>query len=169
MSKPVLRGTTWYLKRRVPKRYASVEPRPVVWHSLKTDSYGVALQKMAGVWLSYIEGWEACLAGRDGDAAEKFRAAQQLAALRGFQFLSIDSVTQAPLDEVLRRVEATQTADGVPDEVIASALLGVVEAPQLRLSDLVGHVETLAAHDNRFKIANKCACGARLACGLSTI
>lgn len=106
---------------------------------------------MAGVWLSYIEGWEACLAGRDGDAAEKFRAAQQLAALRGFQFLSIDSVTQAPLDEVLRRVEATQTADGVPDEVIASALLGVVEAPKLRLSDLVEHVETLAAHDNRFK------------------
>jgi len=106
---------------------------------------------MAGVWLSYIEGWEARLAGRDGDAAEKFRAAQQLAALRGFQFLSIDSVTQAPLDEVLRRVEATQSADGVPDEVIASALLGVVEAPQLQLSDLVGHVETLAAHDNRFK------------------
>lgn len=151
MSKPVLRGTTWYLKRRVPKRYASVEPRSVIWDSLKTDSYSVAVQKMAGVWLSYVEGWEARLAGRDGDAAEKFRAAQQLAALRGFQFLSIDAVSQAPLSEVLQRVEATQAADGVPDEVVASALLGAVEAPKLRLSGLVGHVETLAAHDNRFK------------------
>ncbi|WP_156320723.1 DUF6538 domain-containing protein [Celeribacter marinus] len=152
MSKPVLRGTTWYLKRRVPKRYASVEPRSVIWDSLKTDSYSVAVQKSAGVWLSYIEGWEARLAGRDGDAAEKFRAAQQLAALRGFQFLSIDKISQAPLDEVLQRVEATtQTGDGGPDEVVASALLGVAEAPQLRLSGLVEHVETLAAHDNRFK------------------
>ncbi|AML51692.1 hypothetical protein [Falsihalocynthiibacter arcticus] len=151
MSKPVLRGTTWYLKRRVPKRYASVELRPVVWGSLKTDSYSVAVQKTAGVWLSYIEGWEALLAGRDGDAAEKFRAAQQLAALRGFQFLSIDKVSQAPLNEVLQRVEATQAADGAPDEVAASALLGAVEAPQLRLSGIVELVETLAAHDNRFK------------------
>ena len=90
MSKPVLRGKTWYLKRRVPNRYASVESRDVIWDSLKTDSYSVAMQKSAGVWLSYIEGWEARLAGRDGDAAEKFRAAQQLAEIRGFQFLSID-------------------------------------------------------------------------------
>ncbi|PZX06810.1 DUF6538 domain-containing protein [Celeribacter halophilus] len=151
MSKPVLRGTTWYLKRRVPKRYASVEPRSVVWASLKTDSYSVALQKSAGVWLSYIEGWEALLAGRDGDAAEKFRAAQQMATVRGFQFLSIDQVERAPLEDVLRRVEATRGADGAPDEVVAAALLGAVEDPKLRLSDLVDHVEQLSAYDNRFK------------------
>ncbi|WP_417240557.1 DUF6538 domain-containing protein [Celeribacter halophilus] len=151
MSKPVLRGSTWYLKRRVPKRYASVEPRSVIWVSLKTDSYSVALQKSAGVWLSYIEGWEALLAGRDGNAAEKFRAAQQLATLRGFQFLSIDQVEQAPLEDVLRRVEATRGADGDPDEVVAAALLGAVEEPKLRLSGLVDHVEQLSAYDNRFK------------------
>jgi hypothetical protein len=146
----MLREKTWYLKRRVPKRYASVEPRKVVWDSLKTDSYTVAVQKSAGVWLSYIEGWEARLAGRDGDAAEKFRAAQNLAAMRGFRFLSIDQVQHAPLEEVLQRVEATRVADQ-PDEIIASALLGTVETPKLRLSSLVAHVEKLAAHDNRFK------------------
>ncbi|WP_417239468.1 DUF6538 domain-containing protein [Celeribacter halophilus] len=151
MSKPVLRGSTWYLKRRVPKRYATVEPRSVVWASLKTDSYSVALQKSAGVWLSYIEGWEALLAGRDGNAAEKFRAAQQLATVRGFQFLSIDQVEQAPLEDVLRRVEATRGADGAPDEVVAAALLGAVDEPKLRLSGLVDHVEQLSAYDNRFK------------------
>jgi hypothetical protein len=151
MSKPVLRGSTWYLKRRVPKRYASVEPRSVIWASLKTDSYSVALQKSAGVWLSYIEGWEALLAGRDGNAAEKFRAAQQLATVRGFKFLSIDQVEQAPLEDVLRRVEATRGTDGAPDEVVAAALLGAVEEPKLRLSGLVDHVEQLSAYDNRFK------------------
>jgi integrase len=151
MSKPVLRGKTWYLKRRVPKRYAQVEPRLVIWDSLKTDSYSVAVQKSAGVWLSYIEGWEARLAGRDDDAAVKFRAAQQLAAIQGFQFLSMAKVEQAPLEEIMLRVEASRNANGAPDAAVASALLGAVEAPKLKLSGLVEHAETLAAHDNRFK------------------
>jgi hypothetical protein len=151
MSKPVLRGKTWYLKRRVPARFSSVEERAVIWDSLSTDSYSVAVQKSAGVWLNYIEAWEARLAGRDGDAAEKFRAAQQLAAIRGFQFLAIDKVEQAPLEEILQRVEASRGAGGAPDEITASAVLGVVEAPKLRLSALVERVEGLAAQDNRFK------------------
>jgi integrase len=151
MSKPILRGKTWYLKRRVPARFASVEERAVLWESLSTDSYSVAVQKYASVWLNYIEAWEARLAGRDGDAAEKFRAAQQLASIRGFQFLAIDKLAQAPLEEILQRVEASRRVDGTPDKVIASAVLGAVEAPKLRLSSLVEHVEELAAQDNRFK------------------
>jgi len=151
MSKPVLRGKTWYLKRRVPARFASVEERAVIWDSLSTDSYSVAVQKSAGVWLNYIEGWEARLAGRVGDASEKFRAAQQLAATRGFQFLTIDKVEQAPLEEILQRVEATQRSDGEPDEGVASALLGTVQAPRLKLSSLMEHDEVLATQDNRFK------------------
>jgi len=151
MSKPILRGKTWYLKRRVPKRYAAVETRSQIWDSLKTDSYTVALQKSAGIWLSYVEAWEAKLAGRDGDAAERFRAAQQLADIQGFQFLSIDEVEKAPLTEVLERVEASRRADGTPDDAVAAALLGTVEEPKLRLSGLIAQVEVLAAHDNRFK------------------
>jgi hypothetical protein len=151
MSKPVLRGKTWYLKRRVPTRFASVEERDVIWDSLSTDSYSVAVQKSAGVWLNYIEAWEARLAGRDGDAAEKFRLAQQLAAIRGFQFLAVDKVEEAPLEEILQRVEASRGAGGAPDGITASAVLGAVEAPKLRLSALVEHVEGLAAQDNRFK------------------
>jgi len=76
MSKPVLRGKIWYLKRRVLTRFASVEERSVIWDSLSADGYSVAVQRSAGVWLNYIKGWEARLAGRDGDASEKFRAAQ---------------------------------------------------------------------------------------------
>ncbi len=109
------------------------------------------MQKLAGVWASYIDGWEALLAGQDGNATEKFRAAQQLADIRGFPFLSIGQVEQAPLEDVLQRVEATRGADGAPDEVAAAALLGTVEVPKLRLSGLVDHVEQLSAYDNRFK------------------
>ena len=151
MSRPVLRGKTWYLKRRVPKRYVAVEPREVIWDSLKTDSFTIAMQKSVSVWSAYIEGWEARLAGRNGDAEEKFRSAQHLARVRGFQFLSVEKVQALPLEELLLRLEASRGPDGLPDVEAASALLGTVELPKLRISDLVTHTEELAANDNRFK------------------
>lgn len=151
MARPVLRGGTWHLRRRVPKRYAPVESRRVIWISLKTDSQSIAVQKAEAVWLNQLEAWEARLAGRDGDALEKYRAARQLAATRGFQFLTADQVAQAPLEEVLERVEASRGADGAPDAAMAASLLGAVREPPLRLSGLVAHVEELAAHENRFK------------------
>ena len=122
MSKPVLRGKTWYLKPRVTARFATVEERAVIWGSLSTDSYSVAVQKSAGVWLNYVEGWEALLAGKGSDAFQKFRVAQQLASVRGFQFLAIDKVEQAPLEEILQRVEASQRSDGEPDEDILTKI-----------------------------------------------
>ena len=45
----ILRGKNYYLKRRVPSRYADVEPRPVIWESLKTDCKSVAQQKLERV------------------------------------------------------------------------------------------------------------------------
>ena len=147
----ILRGRTWYLKRSVPKRYASVEPRPVLWESLKTDSKSVALGKAERVWAGYIDGWEARLAGRDGEAEARFRAAQDLAAMRGFLFLTAAQVAERPLQEVLARVESARTPDGVPDPVIAAGVLGGVEAPKLMLSELVARDEQISAHDNRFK------------------
>ncbi len=44
----MLRGSTLYLKRAVPKIYASVEPRRVVWASLKTDSRKEARKRFLG-------------------------------------------------------------------------------------------------------------------------
>ncbi|WP_458790945.1 DUF6538 domain-containing protein [Yoonia sp. MH D7] len=41
MFKPILRENTWYLKRRVPERFASVEPRLEIWESLKTACYKI--------------------------------------------------------------------------------------------------------------------------------
>jgi len=55
MPEPGFVGSAWYLKQRILKRYASVDPRPVVWASLKNDSFNIAVQKSAGVWSSFIE------------------------------------------------------------------------------------------------------------------
>ena len=147
----ILRGKTYYLKRRVPSRYSDVEPRSVIWESLKTDSKTIARQKLERVWSAYLDGWEAKLGGREGDAEARFRAARSLAATRGYAFLTAESVSALPLAELLARVEAMQTKTGTPDPEVAEAVLGGVEEPGLLLSGLVAHVEEISALENRFK------------------
>jgi len=44
------RKSTYYLRRRVPKHYASVEDRTIVYLSLKTDSLAKARRKEGEVW-----------------------------------------------------------------------------------------------------------------------
>ncbi|SOH95634.1 hypothetical protein SAMN06273572_1143 [Monaibacterium marinum] len=150
-----LRGSTWHLKRRVPKRYAEVEPRAVIWESLSTDSRTVAVSKAERVWAGYISGWEALLAGHSEDAQVRFRAARDLADMRGFAFLPAATVAERSLQEVLARVEATRGPDGRSDPVAASGVLGGVNEPTLKLSELVARAEALSVHDNRFKSAEQ--------------
>ena len=151
----VQRQNTWYLKRRVPLRFSSVEPRAEIWRSLKTDSRQVAVLKAEQVWLDLTEGWEATLGGKSEDAAERFRAAQALSDVRGFKFLSVDQVAHQPIEDILARVEAARSGAGVPNEDTAAVLLGTVDQPRLMLSDLTSHVEGLAALDNKFKNARQ--------------
>ena len=44
MTKPslTLRGDSWHMRKRVPKRYARIDTRAHVWISLRTDSRSVA-------------------------------------------------------------------------------------------------------------------------------
>ena len=151
----ILRGKTFFLKRRVPKRFAEIESREVVWESLKTDSRAVATAKAERVWASYLDGWEARLAGRVGDAEARFQAARDLAARRGYAFLSADAVSKLDLADILERVEASRSQNTAPRHDIADAVLGGVEEPGLLLSGLVAHVEGIASHEHRFKSAQQ--------------
>lgn len=125
-----VRGSTYWLKRRVPRRYASVERRDTVWVSLKTDSRHHAEQKAAIVWDEFLASWEARLAGDAPEADRRYDAARHLADLRGFQYLPAAAVAQLPVSELLERVEAVQRPDGTPDRREARAVLGgVAEVP----------------------------------------
>ncbi|MFN3172369.1 MAG: DUF6538 domain-containing protein [Hyphomicrobiales bacterium] len=44
------RGNIFHVRRRVPRRYQGVEPREVVWVSLRTDSQTVACSKAGRAW-----------------------------------------------------------------------------------------------------------------------
>ncbi|WP_299923821.1 DUF6538 domain-containing protein [uncultured Pelagimonas sp.] len=147
----IQRGKTWYLKKRVPVRFRDVETRKLIWASLKTDSRCVAATKASQVWAHYIAGWEAQLSGRGDDNAAHFRSAQNLAQTMGYSLTQTATLSAAPLEEILERVEASQDQNGELVPETAAVLLGAVEQPQLMLSKFASHDEHLSAHTNRFK------------------
>lgn len=135
---------TLHLYKRVPKRYAAVEPRKFVWISLHTDSMSVARTKEAATWDQMIAGWEAKLAGDSGDAEQRFAAARDLAEARGFRYMRADKVAKLPLEDIRERVNATPSAVAAPDLVEASAILGGAQEPPLTISRCLEIYWTLA-------------------------
>lgn len=129
--KVTLRGSTYYIRRRVPLRFARVELRTTVWVSLHTDSETLAKTKAAAAWTEMIEAWEAKLAGLSEDAERRFEAAKQLAQTRGFRYLPADRVATLPAEAILERVEAVREVAGQPDKQEAAALLGGAPEPVL--------------------------------------
>ena len=128
------RGTVYYLRKRVPKRYRRVEARETVWVSLHTDSETAAGTKAPAAWSQMIEGWEAKLAGDTEDAERRFEAARELAQVRGFRYLIASRVANLPREELLERIEAVPAKDGRPDGLEASALLGGAKEPPITVS-----------------------------------
>ncbi|WP_444451456.1 tyrosine-type recombinase/integrase [Rhodobacter capsulatus] len=138
---------TLHLYRRVPKRYASVEPRKFVWISLHTDSPSVAKTKEAATWEQMVAAWEAKLAGDSTDAQERFAAARDLAEARGFRYMRAEQVAKLPLEELRDRFAAVtgfKDSPETPDMREAAALLGAEKAPPLSVSAALELYWTLA-------------------------
>ena len=130
----VRRGSTWQLRRRVPVRYRSVEPREVVWISLHTDSETVARGKAERAWAQMIEAWEARRAGDTEDAEARHAAAQEVARVRGHRYLDAGAVAQLPTERLVERVEAVAAPAGAPDRSETAALMGTVPAPGITVT-----------------------------------
>ncbi|UVC11197.1 tyrosine-type recombinase/integrase [Rhizobium sp. TH2] len=145
--KLVLRNKTWQIIRRVPKRYASVEPRTQVWISLHTDSQTIAQQKAPIAWAQMIEGWEAALAGATDDAERRFGAAKELAAVRGYSYLPADRVARLPKEELLARIESVTKLSGEAATIEARAVLGGARQPDMTISKALETYWTLAKQD----------------------
>jgi hypothetical protein len=149
----IKRGDTWHLRMRVPKRYLAVAGRKEIHRSLETDSERRARELLPDVKAKLLaELDEMTIIQERPNDADAYRAAQKIAQARGFAYRPISDLLDAPLDDILDRVEAS-VAD--PATETAKALLGAVDEPALLLSGLVDQVERLAAHDNRFKSENQ--------------
>lgn len=145
--KLVRRNRTFHIVRRVPKRYAAIDPRTQVWISLHTDSETVAGQKAPSAWAHMIEGWEAALAGATNDAERRFQAARELAAVRGYSYLPADRVAKLPREELLDRVEAVTRLNGDAARIEARAVLGGAREPGITISRALELYWTLAKQD----------------------
>lgn len=142
--KLTLRNTTYYIRKRVPQRFAAVEPRQTVWISLHTDSESLAKTKASAAWAEMIEAWEARLAGHSGDAEQRFEAARQLAQTRGFRYIPAKTIATLPTDAVLDRVEAIRSVEGRPDKMEAAAILGGAQDQPLTVQRALDLYWTLA-------------------------
>ncbi len=140
-----LRGKTYQLYKRVPKRYAVVEPRTFVWLSLHTDSLSVANSKADVAWSHLVEAWEARLAGDNADAEQRIDAAKELAAIRGFRYLDAAKVAAGPLRELVGRVQSIPERVGIPDRIEAAAVLGGAQSVGLTINRALDLYWTLAA------------------------
>lgn len=138
------RGGTYQLRKRVPRRYQSVETRSSIWISLHTDSATIAKLKADQAWTQLVEMWEARLAGKSDDADARYAAVQELARVRGFRYLEVDAVAKLPVEAIIDRVEAVPDAGEGSDKVEASALLGTVRKPEITVEGALELYWTLA-------------------------
>lgn len=140
----VQRGSIYHLRRRVPRRYAAIEARDIVWISLHTDSETLARSKAEGAWRQLIEAWEARLSGNASEAEIRYSAAQELARIKGFRYLDVETVARLPVTGLLDRVEAVSTAGRKADLMEGEALLGEADKPAITVSKALDLYWTLA-------------------------
>lgn len=126
----IRRGRFYSLKRRVPKRFARIEPREFVYKSLNTDSEAEARAKEEVVWKEMVSAWEAELEGNTAIAEKRFEAAKNLADRFGHRWLPVDQVAELPLEELLERIEASAPSGGQATRARGEALLGGVDKPE---------------------------------------
>ncbi|MFG6500201.1 DUF6538 domain-containing protein [Sulfitobacter sp. 1A15106] len=122
-------GNTYYLRRRVPARFAEVDSRTFVKFSLKTDSLRDAQRKAESAWAKLCDGWEAKLAGDIQLAEHNFAQAKRDAQRMGLAYKTPTEIAGLPLAEIIARAEAA--AEG-PEE--ATAALGLAPLPEITVS-----------------------------------
>lgn len=143
----------YYTRMRVPPDYQKAVGCKEVWRSLGTEDRRDAELAEVHVRAELLAQWQA-MAGVAGTPAQNAKRASTLAAARGFAYKPSAELAEAPLDELLGRVEAVPEKPAFQE---VTALLGGVEQEVVTLSGLVAYVEELedTKTANRFKSADQ--------------
>jgi len=130
----LMRNTTLYLRRAVPKRYRGIEPRAEVWLSLRTDSPKLAGDRAVTVWIDMLARWDAIMAGDTSEAEGKYLAALDVAKTHGFRFMPTAAIAALPVGKILDRVEVANARTGEIDPKLIPGILGTAKKPEITLS-----------------------------------
>ncbi|MEO1722028.1 MAG: DUF6538 domain-containing protein [Pseudomonadota bacterium] len=141
------RGQTARYRRRVPTRYAALDPRGVIKVSLETKDPAVATDKALRLDRELDAYWDALEAGRRGDAEARLAAVARIAAERGFPYRPVEAVAELPLQQLVERLERLAAAGHLTGDAASrpflEAELGLAPRPRRRLADLVERYEKL--------------------------
>lgn len=126
----------WYFVKRVPKRFAHVDPRQKVTRALWTNSERDARIKAAAVEAEFMAYWEALAAGRSDDAVASYDAAVKLAHAHSFLYRPASDLPSGPLESILKRIESLVRSDGsFAPPLVAAAVLGGVDEPKVTITE----------------------------------
>ncbi|SDR20358.1 tyrosine-type recombinase/integrase [Pseudovibrio sp. Tun.PSC04-5.I4] len=136
MAHTISRGVYYFVKR-IPGRYACVDPRSRIQLSLKTKCPEVAQKKSLIVEERLIAYWEALLAEDHEGAKTHYDAAVNFAEAQGYSYLSLEKVVAEPLGGLLNRIEVIPDSErSKTGSVVADGLLGGAPKPALKISRL---------------------------------
>lgn len=125
------RGEWFYYFRRVPRSVSHLDSRVHIRMSLKTRDERQA-QRRAAFYDEFMERYWADLlrSSKQDEDLTRFREVAALARAHGFVYKTLSEVAEAPLEELLSRIEATAVG---PEEKVP-ALLGGHEHSGILLS-----------------------------------
>ncbi|MEQ9297608.1 MAG: tyrosine-type recombinase/integrase [Cyclobacteriaceae bacterium] len=130
----IKRQNRYYYNRWVPEEVRTFVPREVLRISLKTDSKSVA-ERRATILDEHIENyWSELIRTNTPHDQERFNAIVAIARQLGFSYLSREALFQAPIEEIVQRVE---TLDKQPKRrIFKEALLGSNHESRVLLADV---------------------------------
>lgn len=134
MKRIIKRQNRYYYNRWVPEEVRTFDPREVLRISLKTDSKSVA-ERRATIIDEHIENyWSELIRTKQTHDQERFNAVVAIARQLGFSYLSREALVQAPIEEIVQRVE---TLDRQPKHsIFKEALLGSSHESRVLLANV---------------------------------
>lgn len=131
-----LKGSTWHLRMRVPKRYAAVVPKGEITRSLRTGDKKKAAELRPVVERQILAELDARLAGLATSPMPTFEVASTVAEMRSFPYRTAKELAAGSIGDILARVEDLVARRDAPKSVEAAALLGGVDRPQLTITEV---------------------------------
>lgn len=138
------RGHVYYMRFRVPLRYAEVETRREVNQTLGTRNYDEARARFTLRKRAVFKDWEArLLRNGAGFTPDAYDAAMSLLDDIGISYKPMEELIAGPLNDLLVRIEAVGGRD-IASAAIPAAL-GALKLPKTLVSEMPAIIEELKA------------------------
>ncbi|MGR3631601.1 MAG: DUF6538 domain-containing protein [Limimaricola soesokkakensis] len=129
------RGRVYYMRIRVPARFAAVEQKKEINRSLKTRDYQEAKAAISLAKHKLLKEWEASLAAdKDASTPEAFDAALAMLRETGVPYRTMEELVTGSVNELLDRVQGLERVAASSAKV--PALLGALNYPSVKISEM---------------------------------